>query len=261
MVKMDKHIGAQYFTVRDHIQTLEDFDSTCRKIKDIGYKIIQISGTSLSAKDMRPIIDEHGLKVVTTHRSFDDFKNDIDEIIDYNKTLGCDLCGMGMMPKQYQADGRSVAEFIADANRVCETLKKENMYFGYHNHAYEFAKFGGKTVIDMLVNETDPDVFMFIADTYWIQVGGKNPADVIKELGSRAMAVHFKDFGVNKDNWTVPQMTEVGAGNLDWNGIIAACEAAGTCWALVEQDGCWSNGNPFDSLESSYKFLSSKGMC
>ena len=49
---------------------------------------------------MRPILDEYGLRVVTTHRNFNDFTKDIDEIIDYNKTLGCDLFGVGIMPPE-----------------------------------------------------------------------------------------------------------------------------------------------------------------
>lgn len=44
---MDKRIGAQYYTIRDHIQTIEDFDESCRKVKEIGYQIVQISGTPL----------------------------------------------------------------------------------------------------------------------------------------------------------------------------------------------------------------------
>ena len=34
---MDRRIGAQLYTVRDSIQTIEDFDKSCKKIKDIGY--------------------------------------------------------------------------------------------------------------------------------------------------------------------------------------------------------------------------------
>ena len=55
---MDKRIGAQYFTLRDYIKTVEDFEETCRKVKEIGYQLIQISGTPLKAAEMKPIIDK-----------------------------------------------------------------------------------------------------------------------------------------------------------------------------------------------------------
>ena len=249
---MDKQIGAQYYTIRDFTQNIEDFDASCKKIADIGYKTIQISGTPLGAKEIREVLDKYGLKCLTSHRSYDDFLKNIDEIIDYNKTLGCDLCGIG----GFFGDKE---EFFKTIGGVCDTLKKEGMYFGYHNHSFEFVNESGATFIDRLIEETDPEIFNFIADTYWIQVGGRNPADFIKRLGKRAMAVHFKDYSPKPDDWGVPEMREIGRGSLDWDGIISACEEAGTRWAIVEQDGNHFDNNPFVSLEMSYKFLCKKG--
>ncbi len=258
---MEKQIGAQMYTVRAHAKTIEDFEKTCKRLSEIGYKTVQISGTPLKASEMRPILDDFGLRVVTTHRSFDDFKSNIDEIIDYNKTLGVTLCGVGAMPEKPRTDAKAFGEFIEDANAVCETLAKENLYFGYHNHSFEFAKFDGKTPFDRLIEETNPETFCFIVDTYWIQAGGLSPADTIRRLGKRAMAVHFKDYGINAEDFKVPVMREVGYGNLDWDGIIAACEEAGTKWALVEQDSNHLNNDPFLSLEKSYEYLTKKGFC
>ena len=38
-------IGAQLFTVRDFTKTLDDFAETLKKIADIGYTTVQVSGT------------------------------------------------------------------------------------------------------------------------------------------------------------------------------------------------------------------------
>ena len=32
---MDKHIGAQYYTIRDSIQNVDDFAESCKKISEI----------------------------------------------------------------------------------------------------------------------------------------------------------------------------------------------------------------------------------
>ena len=262
---MDTKIGAQLFTVRDFMKTPEDFDNACKKISETGYKTVQISGTPLDAKTIKEILDKYQLKAKLSHLPFDAFEKKPDWVIEYNKTLGSDLCGLGMMPLQYIAGIEELKGFIKKVNSICEMLKAEKMYFGYHNHSVEFAKIKGKTVFDILSEETDPEAFNFIVDTYWLQVGGKNPAKCIKELGKRAMAVHFKDCKIDVDDWQHPKMAEVGEGNLDWDEIIAACEAAGTRWAFVEQDCDWmpdsnfENGNPFASLKSSYEFLKTKG--
>ncbi len=256
---MDKRIGAQLFTLRDHLKTIEDFDATCKRVAEMGYKTVQISGTPLGAKEMREVLDKYGLICLTTHRSADDFINKIDEVIEYNKSLGCDLCGMGIMPIEAAKSKAELDKFIADMNKVCERLKAEEMYFGYHNHGFEFVKLDGKLIYDRLIEETDPEVFNFIVDTYWVQYGGLNPAKLIEKLGKRAMAIHFKDFGVEIQERTVPVIKEVGEGNLCWEEIIEACEKAGSRWALVEQDSNWQDNDPFLSMKMSYDFLCEKG--
>lgn len=254
---MDNRIAAQYYTIRDFVKTEQDFDVSCKKVADMGYKTVQISCVPLSAKPMREILDKYGLKCVCTHRSFEDFKKNIDEIIDYNKTLGCDICGIGMMPAECLHDSGKITEFIAEANKICTVLRNEKMYFGYHNHDWETETHDGKLTIDRLIEETDSEIFNFIADVYWIKVGGYEPADILKKMGSRAMAVHFKDYGIGTDG--KPEMREIGRGSLDWDKIICTCKEIGTRFAIVEQDTNWIDGDAFKALKTSYNFLTGKG--
>ena len=254
---MDRRIGAQLYTVRDFTKTIEEFDETCRRIRDIGYQIVQISGTNLPADEMKSILDKYRLEVVTTHRSFEGFLENLDEIIDYNQTLGCRLCGIGSMPWGIRANPTAVKQFVKDADRVSGELKQAGMLFGYHHHSFEFAKLEGVRTIDRLIEDTDPEAFRFIVDTYWLQVGGVSPADFITGLGKRAMAVHLKDLNINPEQDFAQEMAEVGQGNLDWNGILNSCQNAGVSWALVEQDVC--KEDPFQSLRISYEFLKRKG--
>ena len=252
---MDRQIGAQYYTLRDFATTIEDFDETCRKVKEIGYKLVQISGTPLAAADMKPILDKYGLKVVVTHKSLGDFLDNIDEVIEYNKTLGCELCGLGWVPMECRESGEALNKLIQDLNMIGKKISEAGLYFGYHNHAFEFAKVDGKRMMDRLIAETDPETVYFIVDTHWVQVAGLNAAEQIRGMGKRAMAIHFKDLKANADNST--EMCEIGEGNLDWDEIIKACDEAGARWALVEQDEC--KRSPFESLKMSYDYLVTKG--
>lgn len=254
---MDNRIAAQYYTIRDYVKTEAEFDASCKKVADMGYKTVQISCVPLAAKPMREILDKYGLECVCTHRSFDDFKKDIDEVIDYNRTLGCDICGIGMMPAECLHDGEKITEFIAAANKICEKLKAAGMYFGYHNHNWEMETHDGKLTIERLIEETNPEVFNFIADVYWIKVGGYEPSEILKKMGRRAMAVHFKDFGCDAKG--EPEMREIGRGNLDWDDIIGTCREIGTRFAIVEQDTNWIDGDVFKALDISYKYLAGKG--
>jgi sugar phosphate isomerase/epimerase len=95
-------LGAQLWTVREHTQTLADFAEALRKIADIGYKNIQVSGTCKHEPDwLETQLRTAGLRCVVT---------------DY---------GNPVIPE---------CEYIMTTNMMVlpETL--------YHNHAEEFAK-------------------------------------------------------------------------------------------------------------------------
>lgn len=256
---MDKRIGAQYYTIKDFIKTIEDFDASCKKIKDIGYKIVQISKCPLPAKEIKEVLDKYGLEVVLTHRVFDDFQANVKEIIDYNKTLGCQICGLGIMPAKFYQSKEGVMEFIKEMKPICEAIKDAGLYFAYHNHTIEFLKYDNKFVYDYLVEETDPEIFNFTVDAYWCQLAGVDTIRLIEKLGKRAMVLHYKDLQIARDEKGKysPKITEVGMGNLDWEAITAAGEMAGSRYAVVEQDIC--PGDPFDSLKISYDYLTTKG--
>jgi sugar phosphate isomerase/epimerase len=77
----------------------------------------------------------------------------------------------------------------------------------------------------------------------------------IRKLKGRCPVVHLKDFAIAADRTQF--FTEIGNGNLDWPGILAACEESGTEFMPVEQDRC--PGDPFESLRISYENLKAWG--
>lgn len=251
---MDKHIGAQYYTIRDYCQTLEELDASCKKVSDIGYKTVQLSAIgNFSGSDVRKILDKYSLKAVCTHRPPDNYLNDIDGEIKYHKAIGCNVCGIGAMPG-FNAKEKTINEFAQNFSTVCKKLNEAGLIFAYHNHAFEFEKVNGKYVFDIIDEGMNAENFKFILDVYWLSVAGINPAKFIREHKGKIECVHFKDMKIVEGT---PKFAEVGCGNLDWDDIINACEEADVKYALVEQDSC--DGDPFVSLSKSYSFLKNKG--
>ena len=76
---------------------------------------------------MREVLDKYGLKCVVTHKKFDEFKNNLDEVIDYNKTLGCKFCGVWITPLEYAVSTETVGDYIKEINKICEVLKAEHI--------------------------------------------------------------------------------------------------------------------------------------
>ena len=60
---MNHLIGAQYYTIRDFCQNLEDFRESCRKVREMGYKVVQLSGIgNFEGQDVKAILDEYRQK-------------------------------------------------------------------------------------------------------------------------------------------------------------------------------------------------------
>lgn len=256
---MDKRIGAQLYTVREFCKTIEDVDKTYEKLSQIGYKTVQASGVNIEipGKDLKQVADKYGIETICTHRPYDEYVNNLDNLIKYHKDLGCNIAGLGAAPGDLRKSTEGLKNFIKDFNKISGELKKEGITFGYHNHAFEFLKVDGKYVMDYLIEETDPDSFKFILDVYWLSFAGVNPAKYIRKMGDRAMVIHFKDIKALSTNAVT--MCEVGKGNIEWDEVISACEDAGCLAAMVEQDRCDEGADPFDCMKTSYDFLCTKG--
>lgn len=68
------------------------------------------------------------------------------------------------------------------------------MNYLYHNHNHEFRTFRGKSILDWIVENTDPDYVSLEMDTFWVMRAGLCPMEQLKHFGKRIRLVHQKDF-------------------------------------------------------------------
>ncbi|MCL2499499.1 MAG: sugar phosphate isomerase/epimerase [Defluviitaleaceae bacterium] len=239
-------IGAQLYTVREHTQTTPDFTATIQKIADIGYKYVQISGIGpIPAKEAADICAAHDIKIVITHTPPNRVKDETLTVIEEHNIMGAKYIGIGAMPGEYPRNKDGVERFIADFAPAIERIHHAGMVFMYHNHAFEFEKYGCKRMIEFLT-EGWPKAG-FTLDTYWVQYAGGAPDAWLKQLKNRVPVIHLKDMAYVQDKH---RMCEVGKGNLDWPAIFASCDEAGVEYAMVEQDDCYG-ADPFECLRTS----------
>jgi sugar phosphate isomerase/epimerase len=245
-------LGAQLFTVRDFAQTTEGIASTLRRVAQIGYQCIQVSGIGpIEPERLRDLADRHSLEIVITHADRARIADDTAAVIREHEILGCRNIGIGSFG-YIPGSAEEYEKFIRQYQGASRMIRDSGMKLHYHNHAFEFQKFNGKTGFDMLLEGFDAEQVGIILDTYWVQVGGIDPAGMILRLKGRIDAIHFKDLAIENNK---QKMTEVMEGNLDWAGIIDACNQTNVRYALVEQDCDWTVG-PFESLETGYRNLS-----
>jgi len=246
-------IGAQFYTIRDFCKNLEDFSESLKRIADIGYEFVQISGTCpFEAEWLDTQLRTTGLKCVLTHTPPAQLQENPVKVAADHDVFGCKYVGLGWYGFDPEKPEGTLDAFEALYAPVAKSLADNGKYFMYHNHAHEFRLENGRLVLEQLAERFSPEVMGFTLDTYWIQVGGADPAQWVEKLSGRVPCIHLKDFAYDR------KMAVIGEGNINFDRVFEKAESAGTEYMLVEQDDC--NGeNPFDCLKRSYDYLRSCG--
>ena len=249
-------IGAQGFTIRDFAQNEADLRVTAKKLHDIGFKTLQVSGFGpMDPHIIREICDENELQIIVTHTNPMLILEDTETVIENHKALGCKHVGIGAMPEKYRGSLEGMRAFLKDFSEAADKLHAAGMKLHYHNHGFEYEKFEGKCLIDWMAEETDPEKWGFILDVHWTQFGGRSPSRQILDFAGRIDVLHLKDMKMvdNKHRFAA-----VMDGNMDFDAILEACEETGIPYAMIEQDDCYGE-DPFKELALSAKNLIAAG--
>lgn len=245
-------IAAQLYTVRDHCKTPADIAASLKKIRQIGYTAIQVSGLGpIPENELVLICRDLGLTICATHEPSQTILDQPAAVADRLHKLGCRYTAYPYPAGIDFSTLESVRAFASRLNHAGNVLHDAGCVLCYHNHHMEFRRLHGKPILDILFAETDPRYLQAEIDTYWVQYGGANPVDWCHRLSGRLPVIHMKDFAINAQNQIT--FAEIGNGNLDWPAILRAAEQAGCQWFIVEQDTC--PGDPFDSLAQSLQYI------
>jgi sugar phosphate isomerase/epimerase len=241
-------IAAQLFTLRDFLKAPEDIAVSLRKVKQIGYDAVQVSGMGpVAEEELVKILDDEGLVCCATHEPGKKIVSETAAVIERLNKLNCKYTAYPF-PHKIPASEAEALGIAEELEKAAVAMAAAGQVLTYHNHATEFAKFGSRTMLDIFYDEAPH--LQGELDTFWVQHGGGNPVSWIKKLSGRLPLLHLKEFGVLDNKIT---MYHIGGGNLEWDKIIPAADEAGVEWFIVEQDNCLID--PFESLKLSFDYL------
>ena len=256
-------IGAQLYTLHDYCKTPEDFAETLKRVADMGYTAVQVSGTcAYEGEWLDEQLKKNGLICPLTHYDFKESMNNTEAVIEKHKKFGAEYIGLGGLPGMWDPNPdktQFVLDFVEKGKPAMKKIRDAGMLYMYHNHALEYEKkIGDKTIMEYLGDAFTPEEMGFTLDVYWVKAGGYDPVAEINRLAGRLPCVHFKDMKIEADGKF--RYTWVGDGVLDFEKIGDAAEKAGTEYAFIEQDATFPDEpNPFVCLANSRGYLKSLG--
>ena len=167
--------------------------SLLEKIKaagEMGYSGVEFARgyEEFPVEEVQKALDEAGVKAVSAHVAF----NFMEQDLPYLAKLGVKYVACPMAAFNTIEEAKETAE---DLNKFGQLAKQYGITIGYHNHTGEFYQVDGKYLMDVLMENTDPETVAFEIDCGWASAAGIDPVAYIQQHAGRIAAIHIKENG------------------------------------------------------------------
>jgi sugar phosphate isomerase/epimerase len=229
-------VGLELYSVRHSLE--KDPQGTVRAVAQMGYQIVEFYGpyfewSEAQAKDMRRLMDDLGIRCLSTHN---DEANFSDAKIEHTKSLNL-ILGSKYVVQAWSDPKPSIdgwKELAAKLNTAAVKLASSGLKVGYHNHDAEWKPVEGKRPIEILAANTEAEVMLQL-DVGTCLEAGADPVAWITANPGRIRSIHCKDWSADP---SIGYKTLFGEGKADWKRIFQAAESSGGVeYYLIEQEG------------------------
>jgi len=252
-----KPVGLQLYTLRDQLE--KDVAGTIKQVAAIGYRDVEIySLYGKTPAEFTKILKDNGLTASSGHYLLPDVKTNWQKHIDDAKTLGLQYMVHAILNPEDRKSFDDYKRLAVLFNKAAEETHKAGIQFCYHNHNFEFKKYGDTTAYDYLLKALDPRLVKFEMDCFWVIHAGQDPVEYFKKHPGRFPLLHIKDMNDNPAptqelDAKMGLFAPVGHGTIDWKRIFVAAKEGGMKHYFVEQDYC--EQPPLEAIKMSYDYL------
>jgi sugar phosphate isomerase/epimerase len=271
-LKNENKLGIQLFSIPKMLS--EDFVGGIKMLSDMGYKELELFGPfpfsaesakkgweaagkmlgfsgsgyyGKSAKEIKKILDDHGLSSPGTHTDLDTLEQNMSALGEAAGILGHKYVTLPAIPDTRRKNLDDYKRIADDFNKIGAEAKKNGVKFGYHNHGYGIKPLNGQIPLEIILKNTDPELVFFEMDIFWTTAGGADPVEMLTKYPNRYKMLHLKDMkekrqfagdGGSMGDWMplFPLMASAGEGVLDLKQIVKKAKEIGVEHYFVEQD-------------------------
>lgn len=234
-------IGFQLYSARNF-----PLDDVLAKLAALGYSQVEgFGGVYGDPKGLRARLDANGLAMPSGHVGLEQLEKPA-EVIRLAETLGMKLviCPW-LAPGHRPVDAAGWQRLGEQLQRLARPYIDAGLGFAYHNHDFEFVRFGSDYAMDLLLGAA-PDVNAEV-DVAWISRAGADPKAWLQQAGSRIVAVHVKDIAAAGQNADEDGWADVGHGVLPWQDLLATARSATAARHFIVEHDNPSDINRFAS--------------
>jgi sugar phosphate isomerase/epimerase len=249
-------LGVQTFSFRKSFPV--SVEKTLDTIKMFGFTEIEGGGGNMPPEQFRKLCEARGISIPSTGANFDQLISSPDSVAMRAKALGSKFVMCAWVPHKGAFtldDAKKAVEVFNSSGKV---LKEQGITLCYHAHGYEFQPYKDGTLLDYIIQNTNPEYVSFEMDIMWIHFGGGDPVGLLKKYGDRWKLIHLKDLrkgtpkdltgGTSEDN-DVP----LGTGELNIPAILKEAKKVGIKHYFIEDE----SSNVMQQVPQSIAYLKS----
>ncbi|HXW07093.1 MAG TPA: sugar phosphate isomerase/epimerase [Vicinamibacterales bacterium] len=229
-------VGIELYSVRTEL--MKDLKGTVTAVAKMGYEVVEfyspyLQWTPETAKDMRKLLDDLGVRCHSTHNGSNAFTPDgLQKAIELNRLIGSTAIIMASPGKVTGVEGwKGLAGRLTE---TAEKLRPLGMVTGFHNHQLEWRAVegsSGQRPMDILASGTPKDVVLQLDAGTCVEAGA-DPVAWIQANPGRIRSIHLKDWSASRG-----YAVAFGEGDVPWKALLDAAESVGGIeYYLIEQE-------------------------
>lgn len=233
--------GMVSYTCRNSFS--KDVGATLDTLKAMGITNMEFSNLfGKKAAEIRKMLDDRGMVCTSFGVSYPDLTTKTLEVGANAKALGAKFVRVAWITHTPPFTLEAAQKAVEDFNKAGKILKDEfDLTFCYHNHGYEFYLHENGTLMDYIIQKTDPKYVGFEIDILWTFFPGADPAALISKYPKRFKLLHLKDLrkgvvGNMSGGTAVENDVALGTGQLDIPSILKAAMKAGIKYYYIEDE-------------------------
>lgn len=234
-------LGLELYSLRREI--VKDLPGTLAFTRRLGFTEVEVPQLyGLSAKQFRSELNRADLKCTAMVAPEERLRMGVAIVADDAHTLGAAYVIYPWIAHSTSGFRRADCLHAADDfNRWGEQLKTAQLQFCYHPHGYEFAPSPEGTLLDTLIERTQPGTVQYQMDVFWIAWPGQDPVHYLRKYPRRFPLMHLKDLrkglkgnqtGQAPEDASVP----VGTGSIDFRAVLETARTIGVKRFYIEDE-------------------------